>query len=516
MQTPPGEDGLRHRRHANDATDPGDADGINGAEDAPSQSAAEPESNVNDVENSILKVYAWRNPGKAFMIVALTWTWAFLYFYASDRKRFRSAAKAAETNSAHVDPTGDTLLAMAAVGPLLAGASLLMSLEGDHGIRRVFYTQLLAPHSPLLWLSSLPVTALHASLWAGWNVISHSYNMDTVNAKLAPLVEAASALTDPSRAGSALARPVYVLSSKLALGLADLISAAKLPNRWLIPHGSGDVLRRFAPSALLVRGPSALLASLGPAVVSELGWRAVLLPHVLREGAQPLKASLLIGCLSVVWQLGPSYVSIALSRRAGPLGWLLALLDALTQLPLAVLSTALYMASRGSLPLTVGFRAAVLAAGVVFAGPLSPQAPRTGSSSSASLDHDGYGDEEEGDISNEAAAAVAGDYGGSGDSGSYLDRGLASLLYPSRGSDGRRYAYDASGWNRVDAAAALLIALYVLALPALAYLWWLGVQRQRRQKAAVRRQREAAQDDSQPAAERGPPAEGTGRSDKED
>jgi hypothetical protein len=142
-------------------------------------------------------------------------------------------------------------------------------------------------------------------------------------------------------------------------------------------------------------------------------------------------------------------------------------LDALLQLPLAVGVTALHLASRGSLPLCVAFHTAAAAAARAYAGPLARQVLRTGAGAA------GAGSATSGVA--DPLGALAAESGASG-----VAAGLwATLANPGRGA-GARGADAAEGWNRVDAASALLMGAYVAALPAFAYLLANGAARRRR------------------------------------
>jgi hypothetical protein len=382
---------------------------------------------------SVLRVFAWHNPGTAFLAVAAAWSWALVYVYASSHDRARRIAAAERDGAAAVGPDwdGDVLTSLAAAGPLMAGAVFLMSLEGEAGLTRVLRTQVAAPHNPALWLATLAPWAAHGALWAAWAAATD-----------APTAAAAGTTASAGSATAAVRDVLLRLAGppfrKLAAAVAAARTAAPAAAA-LLPLGASGLLATAAPALLAARLPSAAVAVAGAAFASEVGWRAVLLPHLLRT-APPLRAALVCGCLAAVWALAPAYAD-AVITPGGRNGLPVAVLNALVQVPLSLVASALYLASRGSVPLTVGFRVAVDAASLVFAGPLAPQRRKGGND----------------DVD------VDGDHGG----------GVTSA--------------DHGEWRRVDAAAALLLAAYVAALPAVAYLWLDGAKR-----AAARRRRAAA------------------------
>lgn len=462
-------DGLR-RRHGGGAPPAPALVAADGSREVPSDDDADkadkavaqprqPEAAVVDEEQeppSVLRVFAWHNPGTAFLAIAATWSWALVYIYASSHERARRIAAAERDGAASVgaDWDGDVLKSLAAAGPLMAGAVFLMSLEGHAGLERVLRAQVAAPHSPALWLATLAPWAAHGTLWAAWAAATGATTATTATASAASGGGGAAAFTAPVRdVLLRLAAPAFRKLAAAATAARAHVPAAA----WLLPAGAPGLLATAAPTLLATRLPSAAVAVAGAAFASELGWRAVLLPHLLRT-APPLRAALLAGCLAAAWSLAPAYAD-AVVTPGGRNGLPVAVLTALAQVPLSLVASALYLASRGSVPLAVGFRVAVEAAALVFAGPLAPQRRKGGQ-------HDDGGDYDEYDAS--ATSAAHGE------------------------------------WRRVDAAAVLLLVAYAAALPAVAYLWRDGAKR-----AAARRRRAAAA--AEAAAEhQGEPTDTTG------
>jgi hypothetical protein len=393
-------------------------------------------------DDDALRAVVWHNPTLSMLGMACAWTWASLALL----------------------PAGETALAAAVMGPGVAGVAALLAAEGDAGYARVFYRQASARHSPVLWAALAVPLLAYTALWAGWLATTYP-------------VELAAGTPLPSDSGVPATAPapgwgadaVRAVGAGLARGVAAAAAAAPAKLRDALPAGVPAALRAHWPTLTLARLPGAALTSFGGALAAEVGWRGFLLSHLLRS-KPPARAALLTGAAAAGWHAAVSWASYAAPSNAGAFGPTIAVLDALLQLPLAVGVTALHLASRGSLPLCVAFHTAAAAAARAYAGPLARQVLRTGAGAA------GAGSATSGVA--DPLGALAAESGASG-----VAAGLwATLANPGRGA-GARGADAAEGWNRVDAASALLMGAYVAALPAFAYLLANGAARRRRLRA---------------------------------
>ena len=207
-------------------------------------------------------------------------------------------------------------LGMAGLAPSFVGLLFVSLAEGDAGFTRL-RTQLLTRHNPLLWLAALAAPAV-------------TYLAAAVAARLLEGDEVASG----------------------KIGAAALVMD-------LAARGGPRVVRAL---------PNALGVGMGAAV----GWWAFLCPHLMRSGNPPLKTGGLIGLSWAVWALPSHWLEVG-EATPGVHGPLIAVLLSCAAVPAAVLITSLYLASRGSLPLTAAAATAWAACAAAFADQL--QAP---------------------------------------------------------------------------------------------------------------------------------------------
>ena len=242
---------------------------------------------------------AWRRPASCFLCGAVLWTWAWLAFARVQGKPSQLVRE------------------VASLGPTLVGGWMVLALEGNTGWHRLFSTKrsYLSNGALLLCVPAmlLPLS-VHGCLWASW-VAAGGASAEYMRT----LAGGSGAAGESSATGG-----LFLGAARGACNLMALVSAPLLSG-----GARGVLLSPACPAALSSRGGGLALSMLLPALLSEAGWRGVLLPHLLRSGRSPLAAAALSGCLATLWALGPAMVGGV--QRGGMYGPLLAMLDAALQ-----------------------------------------------------------------------------------------------------------------------------------------------------------------------------------------
>lgn len=240
----------------------------------------------------------WENPALMYMTGACLWSWLW----------WAAVSRLPESGS-RPHPVATIAVGIAGLGPSIVGVMCTMLAEGEHGVARVLSTQLFARHNVAAWVVPL-VPVLVA----------------VVAAICFPHV--------PADLGGGGAGVSYVAITRAAGTVVRFVNAP-------------GVARAIASHAV------------GAGIAQTWGWAGFMLPHLLRDGAPPLRAAALLGFMIALWRTPYLWMHYGAHTGGTLASAALTVLVALSSVPEALLLSAVYLQTNGSLLVAAGVFAGI-------------------------------------------------------------------------------------------------------------------------------------------------------------